>query len=80
MARYYFHVSDSTGRLRDEEGRELANLAAAHRVAIEGARSLISADVMQGKLSLDGVISVVDEASSAVLELTYRAAVGLPEL
>ena len=76
MPHYHFHVSDSHGELPDAEGRELLDLAAARRAALEGARSLICEDVGQGRLNLNGILEVTDATGEPLFELSFREAVG----
>jgi hypothetical protein len=54
VARYYFHVRNGSGFIRDEEGRELADEAAASAEAFKGIRSIISSEATAGLLDLTG--------------------------
>ena len=45
--------------------------------ALKGARSIISQEVQQGRLDLDGHIEVVDGEGRSVLTLSFREAAGL---
>lgn len=80
MQRYYFHVRDRWGEAPDEEGLELPDLAAARLAAIRGARSLISAEVCEGRLDLDGEIRVTDAAGGRCFVLRFNEAVELANL
>ncbi|MDP8912544.1 MAG: hypothetical protein M3N39_03075 [Pseudomonadota bacterium] len=73
MPRYYFNVYDDAVT-EDEEGRELPDLAAVRRAAIEGARSLIADQVLKGRLCLRCRIEVEDENRCPVLTLPFTAA------
>jgi hypothetical protein len=75
--RYHFHLRESQGYVSDEEGLELADLDAVRRAAVAGARSIISSEVMHGKLPLGTVMEVEDEHGEPVFELSFRAAVTL---
>ena len=75
MTRYFFHVHDAAGVASDEEGRELVDHSQAERVALEGARSLICADVKAGVLDLSGCIHVADESGAVVLVVAFVDAV-----
>ena len=77
MPHYYFHLHNHTGLLRDEEGVELAGRDEARAAALKGARSIISQEVQQGRLDLDGHIEVVDGEGRSVLTLSFREAAGL---
>jgi hypothetical protein len=74
MPRFYYHVRNGFGFAEDEEGVELADLEAAKQHAIEGARSLRSADVAEGELDLRGRIEITDAAGACVLVLPFRDA------
>ena len=75
MPRFYFDIRNGLGFIPDEEGRELADAGVAREKALEGARSLLSAEVLQGGLDLRGSIEVMDEQRQAVLTVTFREAV-----
>ena len=77
MPRFFFNVQDAHGALRDREGRELCDVAAARMAALDGARSLISDDVREGKLDLNGRLEVTDAPGGVVLVLRYADAVCL---
>ena len=73
--RYYFHLRESGSYVVDDEGLELADLDAVLAAAIEGARSVIAADAMEGKLPLRSSVEVDDESGQRVLHLPFRDAV-----
>jgi len=75
MTRYFFSARDRYDSPPDEEGVELASLAAVRAQAIEAARSLICDDITRGVIDLNGTIEVTDEAGSAVLHLRFDQAV-----
>lgn len=77
MQQYFFHVRDHCGEAADDEGMELPDLAAAHNVALQGARSLICADVMKGKLDLAGRITVANATGAPLMVLSFAEAVDL---
>ena len=54
---------------------DLSSEADARSHAIEGARSLISAEVLQGTLDLNGQIEVTDEGQGAVMTVRFVEAV-----
>ncbi|MGZ8312310.1 MAG: DUF6894 family protein [Allosphingosinicella sp.] len=80
MQRYYFHVRDCWGEALDEEGLELADIAAARTIAIKGARSLICAEAEEGRLDLGGEIKVTDAAGGRFFLLRFDEAVVLAKL
>ncbi len=75
MALYYFHLRDGIDVLLDPEGCELADLAAVERCALTAARSIISADVLDGRLRLDMRIDVEDPAGAVVHRLPFNQAI-----
>ena len=78
MARYHFNIRNGTGFTADDEGMDLSSEADARSHAIEGARSLISAEVLQGTLDLNGQIEVTDEGQGAVMTVRFVEAVVEP--
>jgi len=74
MPRFYFHVLNDIDA-PDEDGQELANLAAANLKAIDYARDLASAAVRQGRLDLRHRIDVEDEAGEVLLTVTFAEAI-----
>lgn len=75
MPRYHFNIRNGCGFTRDEEGLELSSETDARAQAIRGARSLISAGVLEGTLDLDGQIEVTDDRDDNVLTIRFRDAV-----
>ena len=79
MARYFFNVRNGQGLTPDEEGRELADVEAARAAALADARSMLSAEVMDGRLDLGGRIEIEDADHVRVLTVDFREAVSLEE-
>ena len=75
MPIYYFDVRNSFGFASDEEGKELASFDEARAVAMEAARSLISADVKEGRLDLNGTIEILDEQRQPITTISFAEAV-----
>jgi hypothetical protein len=75
MPRYFFNAYNAFGFARDEEGKELPNLHDARAVAVDAARSLISADVRSGSLDLNGRIEVTDETGRILLSIDFSQAI-----
>jgi hypothetical protein len=72
---FYFHVRNGLGFTRDEEGKELPDVEAARDVALRGARSLIAADVAEGRLDLRGAIEVTDGDGGRLFDMPFDEAV-----
>lgn len=75
MPHYHFNIHNGAGFTPDEEGLELSSESAARVHAIRGARSLMSADVLDGKLDLGGRIEVTDDQDDEVLTVRFTEAV-----
>ena len=74
MARFFFHLREHSGRLDDEEGVELS-FEEVDAAALETVRALIAADVLEGRLDLNGLIEVEDESGATVHTRTFASAV-----
>jgi hypothetical protein len=74
VARYLFHLHNGDGRTEEPEGREFDGPTAARCAAIQDARSIICADVQQGRLDLSGYIDTTDAAGTTVVTITFREA------
>lgn len=77
MRRFYFHLDNRIGHLRDEEGQELADLAAARWAAIINIRSLLKADIDEGLLDFHGQIEIADELGAVLAVVRFSEAVEL---
>ena len=75
MARYHFNIRNGTGFTADDEGMDLSSEDDARSHAIEGARSLLSAEVLEGTLDLNGQIEITDEGREAVMTVRFIEAV-----
>ena len=73
MPRYYFHLRNDV-QTNDEEGTELASLAAAREAALDNCRTMVCESVKLGHLNLDHYILVEDDAGHDVLKVTFREA------
>jgi hypothetical protein len=74
MPMFRFHVINDIDA-PDEEGLELANLAAAHLKAIDFVRDLASAAVRQGRLDMKHRIDIEDDAGKVLLTVTVAEAI-----
>ena len=71
MPRYFFHLHDDLV-VRDEEGQELTDEAAAREMAIRSARQMASTQVLEGHLTLDHRIQVTDETGAIVTTVMFK--------
>lgn len=75
MTRYFFNIHDCGVVIADDEGAVLPTLEAARDYAIEAARSLMCADLAEGKLCLDCSIQVLDATGHTEVTMPFREAV-----
>ncbi|MEO6256024.1 MAG: hypothetical protein ABIO69_04375 [Sphingomicrobium sp.] len=75
MPRFYFNIRNGFGFAADEEGLDLLSEQDARQRAIHGARSLISAEVLDGMLDLNGQIEITDEHQRDVMVVRFADAV-----
>ncbi len=75
MARYHFNIRNGHGYTADDEGMDLSSDDAARAYAITGARSLMSAEMLEGRLDLDGQIEVTDGEQEPVMTVRFAEAV-----
>jgi len=72
--RYHFNVISASGTLNDREGSELPSLADARREAIEDARFLMSAAVLEGRDISGRSIEICNEAGDVLLVVPFSEA------
>ena len=77
MPRYYFHLHNDLSTT-DEEGRELADVDAAHRAAEREAREMAAESVQnRGQLNLGHYVEVTDERGEPVMRVRFGEAVAI---
>ena len=75
MQKYFFHIFDASGETIDEEGNELPDDTAARKWAIEGIRSIISEEVLNGMIDLLGRVEITDGTGNPVITVPFDEAV-----
>ena len=75
MPRYHLHIRNGHGLTPDEEGRELADEAAARDEALKGIRSIAAEEVREGRLDLAGRIDVTDADGRLLFSIPFEEAV-----
>lgn len=75
MARYFLHVRNGNGLTRDIEGAEYPDLKSARDQAVEGVRSILSEEVRNGILDLNGTVEITEGDGTIVLRLAFVDAV-----
>ncbi|MGV1873730.1 DUF6894 family protein [Agrobacterium rosae] len=74
MPIFHLNISTRTMIILDEEGSELADLAAAHREAIKDARGLMSAAILQGRDISHRDIEICDANGNLLLKVPFSQA------
>jgi hypothetical protein len=74
---YYFHVTNSIGLVKDEEGRELGSVEAARKEALDDIRSILSEEVRRGSVDLRGKVEITDENGHLFTTIPFNEAVEL---
>lgn len=77
MKRYYFHLHECGRSVRDDEGAMLPDVDAARERAMVEARSIMCAEVSEGRLCLNCNIEVLDEAGRLAVNVPFKEAVAL---
>ena len=77
--RYYFHLENGFGIARDEEGQEMADLAAAKAFAIDSIRSILKGDLVAGVIDLRGKIEIADGQGAVLAVVRFPEAVEVRE-
>jgi len=77
MPHFYLHVHNSSGAAEDDEGAELPDLDAARARAVEGIRSILSEEVLDGRLDLRGRVDIADAEGRVLASVAYAEAVDL---
>lgn len=75
MTRFYLHLHNRLGFVRDEEGAGFASLHAAREVALASIRDIISEEAKAGQIDLRGRIVVANEADETLAVVPFAEAV-----
>ena len=66
MPHYRLNLYNATGQSEDAEGADYRDLAAARAAAIDGIRSILSAEALDGEINLHGHLEIVDDAGTVL--------------
>jgi repressor of nif and glnA expression len=77
MPFFHLHLHNRLGFIRDEEGKELADLGAAHALALESIRDILSEEAKKGIVDLRGRVEIADPAGQVLQVVTFPEAVEL---
>jgi hypothetical protein len=75
MALFFLHLHNGSGFLPDEEGRDLADLAAARREAVRSIRSLLAEEVRRGRVDLRGRVEIAGAGGEILANVVFSEAV-----
>ena len=79
MPLYFLHVCDSNGFAEDDEGHELADLAAARRAAVAGLRDIMAGDLQSGYLNTACFVEIEDEQHDLLATISFADAVRISD-
>lgn len=77
MSRFYLNIRNGTGYTPDEEGVEVAGPDDVRPMAIQGARSILSEELLAGEIDLSGQIEVTDEEGAIVMIVPFAEVVAV---
>jgi hypothetical protein len=77
MARYFFHLHECGTVVRDKEGQELPSRLNLRDAALREARSVMSSEVLAGRLCLSCRIEVTDEDQQLIEVVPFKEALEL---
>ena len=77
MRRFFLHVRDWTSETLDNEGQEFADIEAARAEAIAGIRSMLCAELAEGRMDLRASVDIEDSEGKLVLSVPYAEAVSI---
>ncbi len=75
MPHLRLNIYNQQGETLDPEGTDFADLDAARQAGIEGIRSFLSAEVLEGELNLHGHLEIVDDLGTVVATIAFAEAV-----
>jgi hypothetical protein len=75
MPQYHLHILCDGAMIEDEEGSEFADLNSAVREAIRSVRSLVSGDVLGGRLHLDLSIEICSIERQPLRTVSFEDAI-----
>ena len=78
MPRFYLHVCNGNGFTEDEEGAEIADLAAARLIAVDGLRDILAGEIRAGVLRRASFIEIENEDRQLVSTVSFEDAIQEP--
>lgn len=77
MQRFFLHLHNGVGVIRDDEGQQFDDLGGERQAACESIRDILSNEVRDGVLDLRGRVEIADEAGAILAIVAYTDAVEL---
>jgi hypothetical protein len=77
MPRFYLNLCDGQSFVTDDEGQELADIAAAREAAIVGLRDIMAAEVKSGGINLASFIEIEGDDRRLIETISFTDAVSL---
>lgn len=74
MPRFFLHIQNGHGLVRDEEGSDAADQAGAHILAVDSIRSIVAAEAREGLIDLTGHIAIEDDAGEPLIIVPFPEA------
>ena len=74
MPHFHLNLYNAHGDLPDPEGADYATLDDARRAAIDGIRSLLGAEVIEGEMNLEGHLDIVTDDGRVVESIPFTDA------
>jgi hypothetical protein len=75
LPRYHLHIHCDGETIKDDEGGEFFDEAAAVKEAVRSIRSLVCGDVVGGALDLDLSIEIRDDRDTRLQEVAFEDAI-----
>lgn len=75
MPRFYLHLYNQVGVVRDEEGEELSDLSRARDSAFAAIRDIVSEEAKRGTIDLRGRIEIAGEDSGTLEIVPFTDAI-----
>lgn len=71
MPKFFFHLHSGDGFSEDDGGIDLETAGCAREVAIEGIRSIVAEEALEGSLDLTGHVNIKDEQDNLLSHVTF---------
>lgn len=72
MQRYYVHLIEDGQRFLDDDGFLASGLGGARQMATAGAREIMAAEILEGKLCLSTSMEILDEKGAVLDHTQFR--------